>query len=204
MDPHTRTAAGRLIRLLAFAGLIAGPVAAQQAGPIQEAIRGKRMSEVRRIEGRRVVARPIEDTVGAFTPLRYTSTRPTIIGSVQNDLGDLVPNAGDVVIRSLINGSVVAHNQANQFAQFLIRGFDPGLYTAQLIDETGKTLATSGAFTAGSGEVIPVVLVIRHSRFADAAAIFGNSTTRVIESAASGGVLAVKAGEPVSPESAKE
>src|SRR5688572_17609474 len=101
MDPRTKTAVRRLIRLLAVAGLIAVPVAAQQPGPLQEAIRGRRVADVARIEGRRVIARPIEDTVGSFTPIRNTSSRSSVIGSVQNHLGGLVPNAGDVLIRSL-------------------------------------------------------------------------------------------------------
>jgi hypothetical protein len=204
MDPHTKTAARRLLRFLAFAGLIAAPVAAQQPGPIQEAIRGKRVAETSRIEGRRMTARPIEDTVGAFTPMRNTSTRSSAIGSVQNYLGVLVPNAGEVVIRSLIDGRVVAHTQPDQFAQFLIRGFQPGLYTAQLVNETGATLATTGAFTAGPGETVGVTLIIPNSPLANVAAIFANSTSSVVDYAASGGVLAVKTGEPVSPEKAKQ
>jgi hypothetical protein len=204
MDPHTKTATGRLLRVLAFAGLIAGPVAAQQPGPLQEAIRGKRMSEAPRIEGRRMTAKPIEDTVGAFMPLRNTSTRPSIDGRVQNYLGDLVPNAGEVLIRSLTDGSVVAHTQVDQFAQFQVRGFDPGTYTAQLVNATGVTVATTGAFTAGSGEVIRLAAVIPNSPLSNVAALFANSTSSVVDSAASGGVLAVKAGEPVSPEKAEQ
>jgi hypothetical protein len=204
MDPYTKTAAGRLLRLLAFAGLIAAPVAAQQAGPIQEAIRGKRVSEAPRIEGRRITATPIEDTVGAFMPLRNTSTRPSIYGTVQNHFGDLVPNAGEVLIRSLSDGSVVAHAQVDQFALFEVRAFDPGFYTAQLVDKTGKTLATTGAFTAALGEVVRLTPVIPSSPLTKVAAMFANSTSSVVDSAAAGGVLAVKAGEPVSPEKAKQ
>jgi len=204
MDPRTKTASGELLRLVAFAALMVVPVAAQQAGPLQEAIRGRRVSEAPRIEGRRMVARPIEDTVGAFTPMRNTSTRPSIIGSVKSYLGDLVPNAGDVLIRSLTDGSVVAHTQVDQFAQFLVRGIDPGLYTAQLVDATGATLATTGAFTASVGDVIHLAPVIPNSPFVNVAALFANSTSSVVDSAASGGVLAVKPGEPVSPEKTKK
>ena len=59
-----------------------------------------------------MVAKRIEDTVGAFMPMRNTSTRPAIYGSVVNYLGDLVPNAGEVLIRSLTDGSVVAHTRS--------------------------------------------------------------------------------------------
>lgn len=204
MDPYTKTAAGRLLRLLAFAGLIAAPVAAQQPGPLQEAIRGKRMAEASRIEGRRMTARPIEDTVGAFTPMRNTSTRSSAIGSVQNYLGVLVPNAGEVVIRSLVDGNIVAHSQPDQFAQFLIRGFEPGLYTAHLVNGAGATLATTGAFLAGPGEMVGVTLIIPNSPLSNVAGIFANSTSSVVDSAASGGVLAVQTGEPVSPERARQ
>jgi hypothetical protein len=204
MDPYTKTAAGRLLRLLTFAGLMAAPVAAQQPGPLQEAIRGKRMSEASRIEGRRMTARPIEDTVGSFTPMRNTSTRSSAIGSVQNYLGALVPNAGEVVIRSLVDGKIVANSRPDQFAQFLVRGFEPGVYTAQLVNGTGATIATTGAFTAGPGEMVGVTLVIPNSPLANVAAIFANSSSSVVDSAAAGGVLAVKAGEPVSPERAKQ
>src|SRR4029079_9245924 len=133
-----------------------------------------------------------------------TSTRAGVIGSVQNYLGALVPNAGDVVIRSLTDGNVVAHTRADQFAQFLIRGVDPGVYTAQLVSDTGATLATTGAFSAGPGETVGVALTIPNSALANVAAIFANSTSSVVNSAASGGVLAVKAGEPVSPEKVKQ
>jgi len=151
-----------------------------------------------------MMAKPIEDTVGAFMPLRNTSTRPSIQGSVQNYLGKLVPNAGEVLIRSLTDGSVVAHTQVDQFAQFAVRGFDPGTYTAQLVNETGATLATTGAFTAGSGEVIRIAAVIPNSPLSHVANMLASSTSGVVDSAASGGVLAVKAGEPVSPENAKQ
>jgi hypothetical protein len=203
MAPCTKTAAGRLVRLLACTALLVVPVAAQP-GALQEAIRGKRMSEAPRIEGRRMTAKPIEDTVGAFMPLRNTSTRPSIYGRVQNHLGDLVPNAGEVLIRSLTDGGVVAHTQVDQFAQFQVRGFDPGTYTAQLVNESGATVATTGAFTAGTGEVIRLAAVIPNSPLANVAALFANSTSSVVDSAASGGVLAVKAGEPVSPEKAEQ
>jgi hypothetical protein len=109
-----------------------------------------------------------------------------------------------VLIRSLSDGSVVAHAQVDQFALFEVRAFDPGFYTAQLVDKTGKTIATTGAFTAHTGEVIKLIPVIPNSPLANVAAIFGNSTSRVVDSAASGGVLAVEAGEPVSPERVRQ
>lgn len=203
MDPRTKTAAARLLRFLAFAGLITAPVAAQP-GPLQEAIRGNRVSEVSRIESRRTTARPIEDTVGAFTPLRSMSTSPAIMGHVQNYLGDLVPNAGEVVIRSLTDGSVAAHTGVDQFANFMIPILAPGVYTAHVVNTAGVTLATTGAFTANTGEVIHLVPVIPNGPLANIAALFANATSGVVHSAASGGVLAVQAGEPVSPETAKQ
>ena len=88
----------------------------------------------------------------------------------------------------------------DQFANFSVASFEPGVYTAQVVDQTGTTRATTGAFTANAGDVIHLVPVIPNGPLANVAALFANSTSRVVNSAASGGVLAVQAGEPVSPE----
>jgi hypothetical protein len=82
----------------------------------------------------------------------------------------------------------------------MVPSFAPGVYTAQVVNQGGITLATTGAFTAHAGDVIHLVPVIPNGPLATIAGLFANSTSSVVNSAASGGVLAVQAGEPISPE----
>ena len=107
------------------------------------------------------VLKPIEDSPGAFLPLRGNTRGATIFGVVQNHIGELVPLAGIIRVRSLIDGRIIGEVKVDNLAQFSLRGFDPGLYAAELVDEdTGGIRATTPAFSAGVGEVIQLAPVI--------------------------------------------
>jgi hypothetical protein len=184
---------------VALVAIAAQPAAAQQSLPIQEAIRGLLQRSGAPIRGERILAVPLDGTAGAFGPSRAGVARATIHGIVQNHLGELVPQAGDVLLRSIADGRVVATVAVDSLAQFTVFDFEPGFYTAQLVDRSGDVLATTGAFTAGSGEVIELATVVPAAPLTNVASLATNVTQSVVSSAASAGVLAVDPGTPISP-----
>lgn len=154
-----------------------------------------------RVDPMRLPARD-EVSRGAFVPNR-TSQKATLHGIVQNHLGELVPLAGIVLLRSLVTGEVVAQAKVTELATFVVRGFDPGAYAAELIaPSTGRLIAASEGFTAGNGEVIRIAPIIPNDAIAGVAQLLSISnaaTASVINSAISAGVLAVEMGLAVSP-----
>ena len=147
----------------------------------------------------RITLDPMDRGAGAFRALRTSNRGITIHGIVRNHIGYLVPNAGVIVIRRLDDGTVVGDAAVNEFAEFSWRGFDPGVYAAELIDEGGSVITTSGAFTAGMGEVVQLAPVIPVSPVSGFSSWISTATESAINSASSAGVLAVSSGLPVSP-----
>ena len=148
----------------------------------------------------RLVGQRLEDSVGAFLPLRHRVGGPVIYGLVENHRGELVANAGTVHIRSLVDGAVVAKADVNELAQFTVRDFKAGVYVAELVDRASKVIVTTAAFDAQDGEIIRLVPVIPVRPLTGFAQVLRNTTTNVVSSAASMGVLAVSPGTPVSPQ----
>ena len=147
----------------------------------------------------RLVGAPLTNAVGSFSPLRGTPRGANLFGIVQNHMGALVPNAGVVIVRELLIGKVVGTTQVNDLAQFSIRALPPGLYTAELVGNSGAVIASTPAFSAAMGEVIQIsqtIPVLPIQGFARAAA---NATNTALSAAASSGVMAVTEGAPVSP-----
>jgi hypothetical protein len=142
---------------------------------------------------------PITDTPGAFSGLRSSVKGATIYGIVQNQLGLLVPNAGVVVVRDLRDGGVVAESRVDELAQFAVRGFAPGLYTAELVDVSGGIIATTASFSAEVGEVIQLAPVVPVTPAGWLSTVVGNATSSAVSSAAGAGVMALDSGEPISP-----
>jgi hypothetical protein len=148
----------------------------------------------------RVLGRRLEDTLGAFVPLRRGVGGPVIYGLVENHLGELVAKAGTIHIRSLIDGSVAARAEVNELAEFTARDFKAGVYVAELVDRTARVIVTTEAFTAHDGDIIRLVPVIPVRPLTGFATVLRNTTKTVVSSAASMGVLAVSPGTPVSPQ----
>jgi hypothetical protein len=147
----------------------------------------------------RLVGAPLTNAVGSFSPLRGTPRGANLFGIVQNHMGALVPNAGVVIVRELLIGKVVGTTQVNDLAQFSIRALPPGLYTAELVGNSGAVIASTPAFSAAMGEVIQIsqtIPVLPIQGFARAAA---SATNTALSAAASSGVMAVTEGAPVSP-----
>jgi hypothetical protein len=142
---------------------------------------------------------PITDSAGAFAGLRSSVKGATIYGIVQNQLGLLLPNAGLVLVRNLRDGGVVAESRVDELAQFAVRGFAPGLYTAELVDVSGGIIATTGSFSAEDGQVIQLAPVIPVSPAGWLSTVVGNATSSAVSSAAGAGVMALDSGEPISP-----
>jgi hypothetical protein len=142
---------------------------------------------------------PIREGRGAFEPFRSRRNSISVYGIVQNHLGELVPRAGTVMVRNLADGAVVREAEVDALAQFSVKGLDPGVYAAELVGPAGSVLATSGAFSAGVGEVIQLAQVIPVAPVSGLLAALGDATSALVSSAASAGVLAVDPGQPVSP-----
>ncbi|MGE0039661.1 MAG: hypothetical protein AB7V01_00620 [Vicinamibacterales bacterium] len=175
-----------------------GAAAQQPIGPGPATAQPVRMAP---IQLGRIDSAPILDTEGAFMPLRGSSRGMNIYGIVQNQLGVMVPNAGTVVIRDILTGRVVAQTQVNNLAQFTFQGLEPGLYTAELVNNVGgAVIASSPAFSAAAGEVIQIAQTIPTVPLTGLARFASSATSSAVTSAASSGVLAVTPGAPVSPQ----
>jgi hypothetical protein len=176
--------------------VVSAGVVAQPRGPIDERIIGRRI-EVPPISERINIA-PLTEGTGAFSaPPGVTSSR--IFGIVINELGVIVPSAGVVVVRSLGNGKVIGQTPVDNLGQFSMRGVDPGLYAAELVDSGGTVVTSSPSFTVGIGEIVQLTPVVPQNSIGGLASILGNSTSSTINSAANAGVVAVVTGVPVSP-----
>jgi hypothetical protein len=145
----------------------------------------------------RLVSTPEVDVPGSFTGLPGTRT-VEIVGVVQNHTGAVVPNAGTIVIRDLFTGAAVGTTPVNGAGQFVIRSLPPGTYAVELVDASGKVVATSPAFTANPGDVIQLaqtVPVVSDTRDR----ILQSATRWVLTTAASSGVIALSPGAPMTP-----
>ncbi|MBA3272114.1 MAG: hypothetical protein H0T71_16540 [Acidobacteria bacterium] len=131
--------------------------------------------------------------------IRASTKGATIYGIIQNQLGAIVPDSGDVRVRDLYDGRVVAETEVNNVAQFVVRGVAAGVYVAELVGDAGAVIATSGSFTAVAGAVIQLPPIVPVAPQGLLPSILGNATSAAISSAASAGILAIDPGQPVSP-----
>jgi hypothetical protein len=185
-----------LARPAAVILLVGGVAFAQGPGPIQERILGQRI-DVPPIN-ERINISPITDGVGAFSaPPGISSSR--IFGVVINELGLIVPSAGYVIVRSLKNGSVTGQTQVDHLGQFSLPGVDPGLYAAELVNQSGTILTTSPSFTVGVGEIVQLTPVVSDTSLGGFGSLVGNSTAGAVDSAVNAGVLAINTPAPISP-----
>lgn len=177
--------------------LLVGSVAfAQAPGPLQERILGQRI-DVPPINERINIA-PINDGSGAFTaPPGISSSR--IFGVVINEMGIVVPSAGFVIVRSLRDGKVIGQTEVDKTGQFNMPGVQPGLYAAELVNQSGTVLTSSPSFTVGVGEIVQLTPVVTDTSLGGLSSLMGNSTAGAIDSAVNAGVLAIKTPDPISP-----
>jgi hypothetical protein len=146
----------------------------------------------------RVVGAPTVDAVGSFTAPR-ASRGADIVGIVQDHLGVLVPNAGTVIVRELLGGTVVGRTEVNGLAQFSVTGVPPGLYSAELVTETGAVIANTPAFRTAIGEVIQISQTIPATPATAFSRLASGATSLALTTAASSGVLAIAPGAPTTP-----
>jgi hypothetical protein len=167
------------------------------AQPLQERILGPRV-QVPAISDR-IEIRRIEDQIGSFTGLKTTASN-RIYGVVINEVGVVLPSAGTIVIRSLMNGTEVAQTAVDPLGQFAVRGIESGLYTAELVNASGNILTSSPAFTVGVGEIVQLTPVVSQRGFDGLSRLFTSGTRSAVVSAISAGVLTVAPLPAVSPE----
>jgi hypothetical protein len=191
---HSRRSVRGLLAVLVLAIGAASVVFAQ---PIQERILGRRMAVPAIAERIQVVK--IEDEVGSFSGLPASSAT-RIQGVVINELGDVVPSAGQVIVRRIADGQVVAETPVDAVGQFSIRGIDSGLYSAELVNSAGAVLTSSSAFTVGLGEIVQLTPVISQHSIGGLAQFLTSGTTSAISSAVTAGVLTVAPPPSTSPE----
>jgi hypothetical protein len=151
------------------------------------------------IQVARRVNPPVMDRVGAFSPLPRRSAGAEVFGIVQDTAGVLVPNAGMVVVRELLAGTVAATTAVNDVAQFSLRSIPPGLYTAELVSPSGAFIASTAAFSAGVGEIIQISQTIPRVPRTGFARTVSSMTSAALSMAAGAGVRAVAPGAPVTP-----
>jgi hypothetical protein len=180
---------------LVVSSLLAVSVFAEGQAPANNAARHMRPAPVR---VGRLISAPLMDDIGSFSPLPG-SRLVNIIGIVQTDRGTLVPNAGTVVVRELMNGSVVGTTLVNELAQFGLRALPPGLYVAELIGRSGRVLANTPAFSAAAGELIQISQTIHEPQAEGFWRTASSATSVALSTAASSGVLALTPGVPVTP-----
>lgn len=177
--------------------LLVGSVAfAQGPGPIQERILGQRI-DVPPLNERINIA-PITEGVGAFSA-PPSSSRSRIFGIVINEVGLVVPSAGFVIVRSLMDGKVIGQTEVDAVGQFSLPGVEAGVYAAELVDQSGAVLTTTPSFTVGVGEIVQLTPVVSDTSFGGLASLMGNSTAGTVNSAVNAGVLAMDRAAPISP-----
>ena len=137
--------------------------------------------------------------MGSFSALRSNSRSVSVFGIVQNHAGALVPNAGRVILRELLTGQVAGTADVNDLAQFSLRTVPPGLYSAELLEPTGRVIASTPAFAAAAGQVIQLAQTIPSLPAQGLARVAASATSNALVSAASSGVLAVAPGASVTP-----
>jgi len=189
---NTRT----YVRSLAAASAVLIATQAFGQAPIQERILGRRIAVPPISE--RIEVKPIEDEQGSFSAVK-SGGASRIYGVVINELGVVLPSSGILLIRSVRDGRPIAQTPVDPLGQFSLRGIDPGLYTAELVNSSGAILTTSPSFTVGLGEAVQLTPVLSQSSIGGLAQILGSSTASAVNSAASAGILAVAPLPPATP-----
>lgn len=189
------SARGAAVLVLAGGTLIAQTRSG--SGPIEERILGERYTVPPISE--RITVSPIEEGPGAFAPAPASGSS-RIFGVVINDLGLIVPSAGFVIVRNLRDGKVIGQVQVDQLGQFTMPGVGPGLYSAELVNSTGGVITASPSFTVGVGEIVQLTPVVANNSIGGLASLIGNSTAGAVNSAVSGGVIALQTPAPLSPQ----
>lgn len=179
----TRVLAPFLVLALFSATLVA-------QGPIDPRV-ASRLVKVPPISAR-VTITPVDDQPGAFSTVAGGGMS-RIYGIVINELGVVVPDSGQVVVRSLATGRVVAQGQVDSLGQFSIPGLDPGMYSAQLMNSAGGVVTSSPAFTVGIGEVVQLTPVVSSSSIGGIAQVLGSATGGASGAASSATAAALEA-----------
>lgn len=187
-------------RYVGAASVVAMLLTATTLLTAQTRVPGSRRVPSQPVKRGQVVSSPVLDEAGAFMPLRGTSGI-AIFGIVQNHLGQLIPSAGTVILRELLTERIVAQTTVNELAQFSFKGLPGGLYSVELVGQSGAVLASSAAFTAGAGEVIQIAQTIPVLPLDGVAKAVSSATSSAMATAASSGVLAVADAPPLSPSS---
>lgn len=183
----TRLLAPFLVLTLFSATLVA-------QGPIDPRV-ASRLVRVPPISAR-VTITPVDDQPGAFSTVAGGGMS-RIYGIVINELGVVVPDSGQVVVRSLATGRVVAQGQVDSLGQFSIPGLDPGMYSAQLMNSAGGVVTSSPAFTVGIGEVVQLTPVVSSSSIGGLAQVLGNATGGATSSATAATLQAAANSVPI-------
>jgi hypothetical protein len=165
--------------------------------PIQERVVGRRIQVPPIAE--RIEIRPIEHEVGSFQGLKPQPPN-RISGIVITDLGDVLPNAGTVIIRSLTSGQAVATAIVDGQGQFAVREVEPGVYTAVLVNDGGDILTSSAAFTVGVDQLVRITAVVPRRSPRGFAHYLTSATTAAVLAAVGAGILTVAPPPPTSPE----
>ena len=176
--------------------LLASGTLSAQPGPMQERITGARIDVPPISE--RINVGPLDEGSGAFSPLPR-SGRSRIFGVVINELGLIVPSAGNIIVRSLGDGAVVGQTPVDSLGQFQLAAVDPGLYAAELVDADGRVITASPSFSVGAGEIVQITPVVAQRALPGLSSLVGSSTAGAVNSAVSAGVLAVQTPAPISP-----
>lgn len=134
----------------------------------------------------------VEEGAGAFG-----ASTNAIIGTARGAGRGPLPEA-QVQLRDLRTGQVVERVTADADGRFAFRSLEPSTYLVEMTLADGSVVALSEAVTIGSGEIIQTLVQLA-SRSRTFGWWLGSTTSSVLSSAASLGVLAVEPGAPASP-----
>jgi hypothetical protein len=146
-----------------------------------------------------VLASPAAGTDAAALTASAAMRTITVQGVIQDFRGLPVPNAGVVILRDMTDGKAVGETRVDAAAQFVLPGYQPGTYAAELVGIDGQVIATSGSFTAGAGQVVQIAPVVTVIAPTGMPSVLGSVTDGALNTAMGAGLTAISAGVPVSP-----
>jgi hypothetical protein len=104
-----------------------------------------------------------------------------------------------VQLRNLNGGAIVSHASTNHVGEFSFLEASPGNFVVEVVHQNTVILAVSEALAVEPGQTVATTIVLP-ARGPSFAGLFGNSAAAIVSAAAGAGIVAVSAGQPLSPE----
>jgi hypothetical protein len=126
------------------------------------------------------------------------TTRSAITGQTLTGSRAPVPNA-HVRLRDLNTGLIVGQTSTNHSGEFTFMLRGGGTFVPEVLEDTGDVLAVGDIVIVDPGYAVGA-LILLPARVPTFAGLFGSTAASIVQAAASAGISAVTAGDPLTPE----